>query len=651
MTFVPIADLFREAERLEATGQSQLAANLYKGWLALNPDDGLRHAAYFNYSVALSRNGDRAGAINALRECIRLKPDFYPPYLNLGRLLEDSGQAGAAIAQWNALVQSLTAVSGEAVRSKLMVLQQMGRVLENAHADALAEDALRQSLDLDLHQPEVAQHWIALRQRQCKWPVIETWEGVAAKRVLANISPLSTAVMLDDPMYQLARGYQYARQSIGIAAALTPQVPRLRMPDEKLRIGYLSSDLREHAVGFGIAEVMELHDRSRHVIHAYYCGVARPDPTQARIRAGVDSWVDINGLDDDAAAQRIAADGIDILIDLNGYTRDARTAVLARRPAPVIVNWYGFPGSMGTPYHHYIVGDPVVIPEGDEIYYSEKVLRLACYQPNDRKRPVAEIPARRDEGLPDDAFVFCCLNGSQKLTPAVFAIWMQILDRVPGGVLWLLGATAETNARLRQMAHQLGVDPARLVFADKKPNPEHLARYRLADLFLDTFPYGAHTTASDALFMGVPVLTMPGRSFASRVCAGLVQAAGLGDLVCASLAEYVERAVAIGHDRTAAAALSRRLAAGRESCLLFNTPRLVRDLEHLFADMWADYEAGCRPRPNLTNLDAYAEIGTELNLESLQGRAGSPSPERYAERLAAWDRGYPLPADGRLWYG
>jgi predicted O-linked N-acetylglucosamine transferase (SPINDLY family) len=420
----------------------------------------------------------------------------------------------------------------------------------------------------------------------------------------------------------------------------------------KLRIGYVSSDLREHAVGFGLAEVMELHDRQRYEIHAYYCGIARTDPTQARIQANVDAWTDINQLSDDEAAARIAADGIDILIDLNGYTRDARTAVFARRPAPVIANWFGFPGTMATPYHNYIIADPVVIPEGDDIYYSEKVLRLDCYQPNDRKRPVAErTPTRAEEGLPEEAFVFCCLNGSQKITPAVFELWMQILERVPASVLWLLSSSPDINARLQQVAQARGVAGERLIFAEKKPNPLHLARYRLADLFLDTYPYGAHTTAADALWMGVPVLTIPGATFASRVCADVVRAAGLPELVCTSPEDYVARAVGLGLDRERAAALSRALTESRMSSVLFDTQRLVRRLESLFDEMWGDAEAGRVPVPDLTNLDAYSEIGLELGLAAGEGLAPGASREQYRERLAARHRVYPLKPDGRLWDG
>jgi predicted O-linked N-acetylglucosamine transferase (SPINDLY family) len=645
-----IGELFTEAERLEQQGPLGPVLDLYKDWIAFNPVDPLLHAAYFNYSVVLSRAGDRTGAVNALREAMRIKPDFYPPHINLGRLLEDMGQSGSAVSQWLALVNSLSAVNGDAVRHKLIVLQQIGRVLENNHVDGAAEDSLRQAIDLRPQQPEVVQHWIALRQKQCKWPVIEGWEGMPRQALMANISPLSASVMIDDPLFQLGRAYRYAKDSIGIPDHPLPEANRRGPRPAKLRIGYVSSDLREHAVGFGLSEVMGLHDRGRYSIHAYYCGIGRDDPTRRRIRANVDGWTDINPMSDDEAARTIRADGIDILVDLNGYTRDARTAVFARRPAPIQANWYGFPGTMGTPYHHYVIGDAAVIPEGHEIYFTEKVLRLPCYQPNDRQRVVSEtLPSRAAEGLPEGGFVFCNLNGSQKTTPAMFGHWMNILKAVPASVLWLLDATADTNARLRCLAEGQGVAPERLCFAPKRPNPEHLARYRFADLFLDTFPYGAHTTASDALWMGVPVLTMPGRSFASRVCAGLVQAAGAADLVCAGAEDYVARAIEIGREPAIARSLRQRIEANRSSAPLFDTPLLVRSLEGLYDTMWSDYATGQRPVPDLRNLGAYEKIGLALNCDEAAASGEATYHGRYRERLRHWNLTYPLPADDRLW--
>ena len=605
-------------------------------------------AVYFNYGVALGAVQDRSGAINALRECTRLKPDFQPAHINLGRALEDAGQTGQAVSQWLTLCNNLALVNGESVTHKSTALQQMARVLETANSDAAAEDALKQSLDINVHQPEAIQHWISLRQRQCKWPVIVEWERVSRKDLNAGISSLSLACHADDPMYQLAQAHDYAFNVVGMPARATPAQSNRNA--DKLRIGYVSSDLRGHAVGFAMTDVMETHDRENFEIFAYYCGIDRPDATQQRIKSAVDRWVDLTGLDDEHAAARIAADGVDIIIDLNGYTRDARTKVFARRPAPIAVNWFGFPGTMGTPYHHYIIADETIIPEADEIYYSEKVLRLPCYQPNDRNRPVAaHRPTRAEAGLPEDAFVFCSFNGMQKIKPRGFLRWMTILNRVPGSVMWMLGGGADACDRLRKVAAEAGVSPERLIFAENKPNPEHLARYPLADLFLDSLPYGAHTTAADALWRGVPIVTMPGRSFASRVCASLVRAAGVPELVCATPEAFIEEAVAYGTNPEKLAAVKAKLAMSLPTCALFDTPRLVGHLENLYRQMWNDFKRGALPIPDLRNLDVYHRIGTELDLENIEVLGDEAYVALYKEKLAERNAFYPIPPDERLW--
>ncbi len=336
------------------------------------------------------------------------------------------------------------------------------------------------------------------------------------------------------------------------------------------------------------------------------------------------------------------------MIDLNGYTKDARTRVFSLRPAPVAVNWFGYPGTMGTSYHHYIIADKHIIPEDLEIFYSEKVLRLPCYQPNDRKRPVGECPSRADENLPANAFVFCCLNGLQKLTREIFLGWMEILAAVKDSVLWLLGGSPETVARLRELAEQNGVSGARLIFAQKKPNPIHLARYTHADLFLDNFPYGAHTTAADALWMGVPVLTRRGQGFASRVCSSLVSAAGIGETICDDQDAYVAKAIELGRNPKALDKLRKKLKAGRGSCLLFNTPLLVEELEALYRGMWEDYKRGALPKPDLKNLDAYAEIGARLHAAG-SALEGAELYARYRQELETWNETWPLVPDARLW--
>ena len=425
-----------------------------------------------------------------------------------------------------------------------------------------------------------------------------------------------------------------------------PSAPR------PLQIGYVSADLREHAIGFLVAELFELHDRARVEVFVYYAGPSEPDRIKTRISQAVDHWVDVAGWSVRAKAARVVHDEIDVLVDIDGHTENSQAALFALRPAPVIVNWLGYPGSMGTPHHHYIIADHEIIPPEYEKYYSETVLRLPCYQPTDRRRLVATpLPLRNDVGLPDDAVVFCCFNAAHKITAPTFRRWMAILLRVPNAMLWLLASDPATDERLRQQAVGHGVTADRLVFAARVPNAQHLARYPLADLFLNTSPYGAHTTASDALWMGVPVLTMQGHSFASRVCASLVRAAGLGELVCDSPGTYEHRAVEIATGPGMLDALRDKLRSGRDNCTLFDMPLLVARLESLYQQMWNEYVAGRNPRPDLSNLQLYHEIGSGRDHEPADPPDQAGYEQSYTTSLAYCDAIAPLPRDCRLWAG
>ena len=650
-----LAELIRLAESLNGLGLGGEAGDLYRTWLAYHGDNSLRHLAWFNYSVTLRQQGDLAGAINALRSALQISPLFGPAHINLGRALEDSGLAAQAIAQWQVFVQATPDITADKVGHKLMTLQHIGRTLENGEQLGAAEDVLRAAMELAPDKTEAAQHWIALRQRQCKWPVLAPSEHMSRRQMLSAISPMALAALSDDPMFQLAKAWRYNQTFVGRPDTMLERRPCARKigTGQRLRIGYLSSDLREHAVGFALSEVLELHDKTQVEIFAYYCGEARiNDPVQTRMRAAVDGWRDIATLSDFEAATLIADDGIDILIDVNGYTKHARTKVVAHKPAPIIVNFCGYPGTMGSPTHHYIIADAQIIPPENEIFYSERVLRIPCNQPIDRKRPIAEAPpSRADVGLPDDAFVYASFNGMQKVTPRCFQRWMTILSQVEGSVLWLLTGNDDTNQRLRDAATVAGVDPARLIFAQKAPNPRHLARLSMADLFLDTLPYGAHSTAADALTAGLPIVTLRGRSFAARFCASVVSAAGLADMICDDADAYVERAVAFGRDPARLAPCRERLAAHRDQSVLRDIPGLVRQLEKLFWHMQADGERGMVPVPDLSNLDVYFDIGVELDLEQAEILDDAQYRALYREKLQRWNDFSPLKPDGRLWTG
>ncbi|MDO8378361.1 tetratricopeptide repeat protein [Phenylobacterium sp.] len=648
-----LGELINTANALSGAGRSDQATELYKIWVAYNPEHPQAYVAHFNRGCLHTQGGELAPAIEALQAAIAVSPDFMPAYINLGGVLERNGQIDQAVALWRTGLDHVAGVTGERVGYKLATLKQLARVLADNHRIEAAELAMREALALDPTQRDVIEQYLAMRLAQCKWPVIESLPGVDRQALLTSIHPLSMAAYTDDPLLQLASASRYVE--LGVETPPDTEIEGRRhapidLQGRRLKVGYISSDLRDHAVGYLMAELFELHDKAKVEVFAYYCGTPSADPLNLRTRQAVEHWVDIRPMSDAEAARRIEEDGIDILVDVNGHTRESRTAVFARRPAPILVNWLGYPGTMGSPYHHYIIADGWIIPPGSEIYYSEKVVRLPCYQPNDRKRVVSpERPTRQSADLPEDAFVFCCFNGAQKISRATFERWLAILGRVEGSVLWLLESTPETHERLLAFAELQGIARERLIFAPKLHNSLHLARYPLADLFLDTAAYGAHTTASDALWMGVPMVTLSGRSFAARVCGSLVRASGLADLVCSSPDEYVERAVALGHDRAQIAAYKAQLDANRTTCDLFNMEKLVGSLEDLYANMVVDYQQGALPRPDLANLDLYMKVGVDHDHEAREMLAVEDYHHHYKAKLARRHLARPIPADARLW--
>jgi len=644
-----VPDLIRAVEVLKQGGQAQAVPTMYASWIEHNESHPLLYAVLFNYAVTLSDAEQLEAARQCLERAIALNADFIPAYINLGRIQERLGNVPAALSQWSLALARMSAVTGTAITHKTTTLNQSARALEAADQDEAAEQMLRHSLELDSTQREAVQHLIALRQRQCEWPAVLPSERVELRTLIAGLSPLSAAALTDDPLLQLAIACHYNKLDVGDPLEKPAKRAPITAPSARLRVGYLSSDLREHAVGYLMTEVFGLHDRGKVEVFAYYCGPEAKDPLHQHFKSTADHFTSITSWDDASAARRIADDGVQILVDLNGYTREARLKLVAQRPAPVIVNWLGFPGTMASPYHHYLIADDFIVPESHELYYSEKVLRLPCYQPSLRARTVAErTPTRSEVGLPENATVFCCFNGVHKIHPFTFDRWLSILARVPGSVLWLLGSSDATNERLRVYAAQRGIAKERLVYAQKLTNPFHLARYGLADLFLDTTPYGAHTTASDALWSGVPVLTLSGRSFASRVCGSLVRAAGIPELVCESADEFVARAVRYGNDRASLAPLRERLRAGRDSCTLFDMPSLVRHLEGLYAEMRRAHETGTLPRPDLKNLDVYLEAGQNQQPDAVDLQTLADYRGFWLEKLARRHQHRPIDADSRL---
>jgi protein O-GlcNAc transferase len=402
------------------------------------------------------------------------------------------------------------------------------------------------------------------------------------------------------------------------SASGVPPAPTIRHggagAHDRIRIAYLSSDLREHPVGYLMAGVFEHHDRSRFDVTAVSYGPDDGSPMRHRIETACDRFIDANGKGDPEVCNIIRSLGIDVTIDLNGLTAEARTNILALRAAPVQVNYLGYPGTMGASFIDYIIGDAVVTPAGCESNYAEKIVRLPdCYMPGDAKRKISDrTPTRADAGLPEQGFVFCSFNQTYKFTPTVFDVWMRLLRGIDGSVLWLSSGNDVARDNLRREAQARGIDGSRIVFATRVPlNEDHLARLSVADLFIDTLPFNAHSTASDSLWAGLPVLTCMGDTFAGRAAASLLTAIGLPELITTSLVDYEALALTLAREPQRLADLRIRLAANRASRPLFDTARFTRHMESAYITMVDCCRRGAAPRsfsvPSIENEPAPGE--------------------------------------------
>ncbi|BCM25149.1 O-linked N-acetylglucosamine transferase, SPINDLY family protein [Methyloradius palustris] len=521
----------------------------------LKPSDAALH---YNLGNAQRELGKPKEAESSYRKALKHSPDDADIHNNLGNVLRELGQLDAAIASY----QTAFSLNPTLYHAKVHLVHQKQHICD------------WQGLDDDIKQ---IRHWVNIQPT-------------------AQISPFAFLSMPGStPGEQKLCADQWA------ANRLTPMLKlkeslnfKHTHTGDKLRIGYLSADFRLHPLASLISEMIELHDKQAIESFAYSYGVNDNSAERQRLIKAFDHFVDIRTLSQQAAAEKIHADQIDILIDLTGFTQSSRTSLVALRPAPINVSWLGFPGSMGSlagvPLFDYLISDGFITPPNASASYAEKLALLpSCYQANDSKRPVAQTPTRQQVGLPADAFVFCCFNQSFKILPEIFDVWMRLLQKVPDSVLWLLECNPLAKANLKREATARGVKAERLVFAPRIPMAQHLARHSLADLFLDTLPYNAHTTASDALWMGLPVLTCVGESFASRVAGSLLHAADLTELVTKSLNEYEEKALMLATNPDQLGVIKKKLGIKNRELGLFNTAKFTRDIEQLYQDIWQNY--------------------------------------------------------------
>ena len=518
-------------------GKSEVI-DLYRTWIALHGAGGpLSHAAWFNLGAEWNRAGELDNAVLAYRSALAQRPNFAPAAINLGLLLERRGDPQAALACWTDALQK--------DEDRIGLVNQRARLLEQQGQLADAEEAMRTSLTIRRDQPDVIQHWLHVRQRMCLWPVLSNEiHGLSPADLMASCGPLAALALTDKVEVQAEVAGAWIERKI-------PPAPEYLAPMEgyrhdRIRVGYLSSDFCRHAMSYLIAELFERHDRSRFEIHGYCTSPEDGSDIRERVVAAFDHFTIIKDMTDEAAARAIRADEIDILIDLNGLTTGTRLAILRWRPAPIQATYLGFIGPVPMPELDFLLCDDFVIPPAYAALYQPQPLYVAPNdQANDSKRVIGEPVTRKITGLPEDRFVFCCFSNHYKITEAMFGAWMEILRRVEGSVLWLVADNTWSCANLRVRAMIDGIDPARILFAGRVDPAEYMARLALPDLFLDTSPYNAGTIASDAIRMGLPMVTLSGESFASRMAGRLLQAIGATPGITESLEGYIQTAVTL----------------------------------------------------------------------------------------------------------
>lgn len=597
------------ATALRAQRRFAEATTVQRRAIALVPD---RADFHFNLALALDGLGHKQEALAAYQAGLAIEPGRAVAYASVGSVLRDMEVYAGAITAFEHAI-TLDPSLADAHYNLAVSYKLVGRFADAraafGRAIASAPDSLIQRFEL-----------INLRRLVCDWDGLEAEEQRCLDLLATRdtvVAPFSLVSMPSDRPRQQEAGRRFAR-SFAVPDALKlggyQPVPN---GDRRIRIGYLSADFFEHATAMLLVEALENADRRRFELFGYCYSPDDGSDMRRRIVRTFDRFVPVGGLSHHDAARAIHADGIDILVDLKGYTRHARTEILAYRPAPIQVNYLGYPGTMGADFVDYILADAVVAPMAHQEHYTEQIVHLPnCYQPNDRQRPIADEPVTRARfGLPDEAFVFCSFNNSYKFTAPLFDIWMRLLDQVPGAVLWLLVKSGDCRENLAREAAARSIDPARLVFADRMPIAPHLARHALADLFLDSLPCNAHTTASDALWAGLPVLTCLGDTFAGRVAASLLTAVGLPELVTDSLEAYERLALELARDPGRLATIRQQIVAGRQTSPLFDSARYTHNLERAYETMVDIMRSGDAPRP-------FA-----VTEEQPAGRAEAPPPQ------------------------
>jgi predicted O-linked N-acetylglucosamine transferase (SPINDLY family) len=571
---------------LLALGRGEEALAAYDSALAVEPDYA---DAVYNRGQPLMDAMRFEEALASYTRAIALRPDFAKALNGKGIAQQKLGRVAEALASYNAAL---------AITPDPETLNNCGGLLLATKRFEEARNRFNSALEIAPGDDHAFGGLAAAALNLCDWPLVAELAPQVRSRTEEGrpcVDPLIAMGYHDDSALQRQASENYQRDRM--PQAPRPLPARALSSGGRIRIAYLSADFRTHPVASLIAGLFEHHDRSRFEVSAISLGPNDRSAMRARLEAGFEHFHDVQSLADQDVAKLLTKIDTDIAIDLNGHTQGARLGILAYRPAPVQVSYLGYPGTTGAKFIDYLIADKVVLPPEQQRFFSEKIVYLPhSYQVNDSNRKIAAVPDRRAAGLPDGSFVFCSFNNNWKITAPIFAIWMRLLSAVPGSVLWLIEDNVGASGNLGRAAAAHGVDPDRLVFAPRVREAEHLARQQLADLFLDTLPYNAHTTASDALWSGLPLLTCRGTSFPARVGASLLQTIGLPELVTESLEEYESAALKLAKDPVLLKTLRDKLAGNAMKAPLFDTDRSCCDLESAYRAMWETAKCGAPPR-------------------------------------------------------
>ncbi len=555
--------------------------------ISLRPDYA---EAYGNRGVALQALTQLDAAVASFDKAIALKPDFADAYCNRGIALQELQQLDAAIASFDKAISCKPDLA-EAYCNRGNALQELKQL-----DAAIASFGKAVSLKPDFADARTRK--LFLQATICDWRAMgEDAEAISTLGVSANaVQPFAMLSLEDNPARHRARSETFARERYTLAEPAPIAVPATR--PARLRIGYFSADFHGHAVMYQLIRILELHDRTRFEVYAYSFGPPAEDAIRARAKDAVDVFRDVRALGGRDIAALAREDRIDVAIDLMGYTRNARPEIFVHRAAPVQISYLGYPGTLGASFMDYLIADRIIIPPQLRRHYCEKIIYLPHgHMATDNTKQIAERPIDRAQmGLPEQAFVFCCFNSGYKITPAEFDVWMRLLTRVEGSVLWLVRANPRAQQNLRAEALKRGVDPERIIFAERVPMADHLARHRLADLFLDTFHYTGHSTAADALWAGLPLVTKLGQGFAARVAASVLNAVGLSELVANSTEDYERLALALAENPQKLAALKAMLEVQKLRAPLFDSEGHARHIEDAYGQAYEHYLDGRGPQ-------------------------------------------------------